>query len=1319
MATTQNEHPGDGSDRRFPFTFPYIKEDDVKVSLRTSTADVTTIASTEYTFPSATEIQFNALSGAATTFQETTGAPKNGVTIRIFRDTDLETQRVTFFPGSSIRAQDLNDNTLQNLYASQERQSRAVDSTGGALTGNLTLNAADIVFEGDTADDFETTLTVVDPTADRTITLPNVTGTVITTGDTATITDALLAGSSVTTAKIAADAVDGTKIADNAIDSEHYVDGSIDRVHLAADIVDGTKIADNSIDSEHYVDGSIDTVHLASLIGTGIPSTNVRTPVISVNIKGQVTSIQSSDIAESDIASNAVTTAKIDNDAVTAAKIAANAITEDGGQLANDSVVTAKIKDLNVTTGKLAADAVTGAKIADDAVDSEHIAAGAIDLEHMSVNSVDSDQYVDGSIDTAHIGDQQITAGKLATNAVTTAKINADAVTNAKIADNAVQKENINGLTADISDLNQIDGKTLVTSATWTSDTQFPSANAIDARITARIDPIDGFVAIANEDSFPTTTPPEGTAVSISNAGGMVIGASASTTDASRDGVADTVTIQNIPANMQSQTIQDGIGMIVIATSTSHTYDFHRVIATNADVIALSDDINDFNNRYRVGNENPSTDNDEGDLFYNTGSDKMLVWDGSEWDEVQSIGEYFIIPDSDFPTWNGTLNDISISSNAPANAEQIILSINGVIQEPNSGTARPSAGFSLNGSTIQLSAAPATGSEAWGVIIGSTVNIGTPSAGTVGTTQLADGAVTNVKVATDAAIAGTKIDPDFGSQDIVTTGHIQAGGGNGPNEGFQLPDDGGTARPRITNDGDNATVIRAGSATGGVKFNNFANSSELIEIDNTGRLLVGTSTARTDLSTTPQVQLEGTSFAGTAMSVVRKSSDNGRPSFIFGKSRFVSSSPSVVSNDDGLGTIEWMGHDGTNFHRAAFIGAAVDAVPAGDEMPGRLFFSTSDQTDSVPTERMRIDRLGRVLIGRTSSPIGTLCLSGRSDGATNPPFLRLDVHNATPVNGGALGVLLFGTTSDTDDNRGASIAAFRDGGTWTANSSLPTRLTFSTTADGNTDPVERMRLSSTGQLSVLGSTESFDGSGDVNGLQMMYETDQGVASIGSYSAGGNTNLRFFTNSGGADGTEVMRLDDSGRLLVNGGAGATSGIWHQLATPNSATSGNNFALRVHNRNTNASAATRGIQILHGLDPNDTNAALEFIAGSTTRCIIRNNGGIGNFQANDSNLSDERMKKNIVGVDTQWDVVKSWEVKKFNFNFESDSDPLHIGAIAQQIETISPEVVTNFDNETDTKSLKEQQMMWMAIKALQEAQARIETLEEKVATLEGGE
>lgn len=57
-----------------------------------------------------------------------------------------------------------------------------------------------VIFEGSTADAFETTLTVIDPTADRTITLPNVTGTVVTTGDTATVSAAMLVQAYQTTA---------------------------------------------------------------------------------------------------------------------------------------------------------------------------------------------------------------------------------------------------------------------------------------------------------------------------------------------------------------------------------------------------------------------------------------------------------------------------------------------------------------------------------------------------------------------------------------------------------------------------------------------------------------------------------------------------------------------------------------------------------------------------------------------------------------------------------------------------------------------------------------------------------------------------------------------------------------------------------------------------------------------------------------------------------------------------------------------------------------------------------------------------------------
>ena len=65
----------------------------------------------------------------------------------------------------------------------------------------------DVIFEGSTADGFETTLTVVDPTADRTITIPNETGTLITTSSSGVVTGAMIGIDTVAEANMANDAI--------------------------------------------------------------------------------------------------------------------------------------------------------------------------------------------------------------------------------------------------------------------------------------------------------------------------------------------------------------------------------------------------------------------------------------------------------------------------------------------------------------------------------------------------------------------------------------------------------------------------------------------------------------------------------------------------------------------------------------------------------------------------------------------------------------------------------------------------------------------------------------------------------------------------------------------------------------------------------------------------------------------------------------------------------------------------------------------------------------------------------------------------------
>lgn len=160
MATTQNTYTGNGSLTEYSFTFPYLEESDVKVSL-----DGVDQLTTAYSFANATTISF-------------VTAPANGVAIRIYRVTAQEAPPATFFAGSAIRASDLNDNFLQQLYVAQETANIAGDLTAG----NIAPGAIGNVQLADNA-----------------------------------VTAAKIADNNVTTAKINASAVTAAKIADGEV----------------------------------------------------------------------------------------------------------------------------------------------------------------------------------------------------------------------------------------------------------------------------------------------------------------------------------------------------------------------------------------------------------------------------------------------------------------------------------------------------------------------------------------------------------------------------------------------------------------------------------------------------------------------------------------------------------------------------------------------------------------------------------------------------------------------------------------------------------------------------------------------------------------------------------------------------------------------------------------------------------------------------------------------------------------------------------------------------------------------------------------------
>ena len=180
----------------------------------------------------------------------------------------------------------------------------------------------------------------------------------------------------------------------------------------------------------------------------------------------------------------------------------------------------------------------------------------------------------------------------------------------------------------------------------------------------------------------------------------------------------------------------------------------------------------------------------------------------------------------------------------------------------------------------------------------------------------------------------------------------------------------------LLTDGTNNTV---GALAFSVRNASSATSlQEAFRIDSSGRLLVGTSSARlfSNATVTPRLQVEGLDVSQASFGLARNSANTGGPVIAFGKSRgAVTGSMTAVIAQDDLGRIQFQGADGTQLQSAAEILCGVDGTPGASDMPGRLVFSTTADGASSPTERMRIDSAGRVGIG-TAAPGDILSLTG-------------------------------------------------------------------------------------------------------------------------------------------------------------------------------------------------------------------------------------------------------------------------------------------------------------------------------------------------------
>ena len=474
----------------------------------------------------------------------------------------------------------------------------------------------------------------------------------------------------------------------------------------------------------------------------------------------------------------------------------------------------------------------------------------------------------------------------------------------------------------------------------------------------------------------------------------------------------------------------------------------------------------------------------------------------------------------------------------PINEQQVMISVNGVIQEPD---ATGSAGFKLLGSNIVFSSAPANGNAFFGVILAGADYV------TAGS-EFPDGTVTA---------------PSFTFESDLDSGFFRSGSGA---VGYSA-----NGVQKALFDGNGLTVTGTCTATSfsgnGANLTNISASSvgTLASLTVTGDVTVDTNTLHVDATnnrvgigtTSPDRKLHvassfirvddgyGLDTSGGTEKIVM---DAGHIAFN------VSSAERMRINSSGnvgIGTTnpqfkvdvngelasknaskEFIALHLTN--NEARIRSSFYSGASGAYRP--ITFFTSDN------ERMRIDSSGRLLLGTTAD------LSNNDTNALLQVFtptsakILLGRVDSSISSGNFLGMVDFHGTDGTSSQRCARVGAVASGDHSTDDK--PTDLVFQTCADGAGTSTERMRIDNSGRVIVGGS--SFDSNNYFgNGIHLKHASNTGIkfqrtasGSAATWDIGINTtgvlDFAYVGDSGGSS-TRMIRVDESGNLDVENGS----------------------------------------------------------------------------------------------------------------------------------------------------------------------------------------
>ena len=387
------------------------------------------------------------------------------------------------------------------------------------------------------------------------------------------------------------------------------------------------------------------------------------------------------------------------------------------------------------------------------------------------------------------------------------------------------------------------------------------------------------------------------------------------------------------------------------------------------------------------------------------------------------------------------------------------------------------------------------------------------------------------------------------------------------------------------------------------------------------------------------------------------------------------------------------------------------------------------------TERAQIDGSGRFLIG-TNSVYNANSYSNNLVIYENGDVGASIIGNNSNSNYSSL---YFSDTSTV--SRAYLESQLGSNGNFTIgnNGSGPTRFVI--------NGAERMRLTGSGRFGigtnspdhifeVEDNNSSVAVSRDGANAQLLFKSNS-VAQAGQIqvaeSSGGGA-MQFFNKNTSGVLRECFRLSPTNRTVSFFASGPSypAGSSHDEQFYQFANSyAYNYVMRLRNY-------TWGYGLRIDTDDDSTREGLMIYSTKSgvnqSKASIHMDGTYRSRNNTYTSYSDIKLKENIVDAESQWDDIKGLKVRNFNFKIDDPSQKM-IGVIAQEAETVCPNLVRDIpdteekDGEiretgTHTKEVKYSILYMKAIKALQEAMTRIETLEQdnialraRITNLEG--